>query len=489
MRVLHVGWGFRPWRDGGLIAYVEDVMAGQAARGHDVAYFFAGRYLPGDRPPHLRRWERDGVTMLELFNGRVIPGVDAGTLDPDLELDEPAAEAAFRRALDLFRPDVVHVQELMGLPSSLLTIPREQGIPVVLSLQDYHLLCPTLKLFDAEGRNCTRLRPGEMCALCCANAPGDAAIRVRKTLKHAVLRTNASSMAAHNAVERTRHHPAVAAVMDREPVQAVLRRFRPAPPPADAEELPRARTAPPAAYDRRREVNAARMGQVDAVLAMSRRVQELCVTLGVPPEHLRVLHFTLSHLAVLQPSDRIEPQDPMVFAILNGCSSAPKGVDVVLDALRGLAARGLRGRFRFEVWGFVAHWRRAHLDADPDVALMGNYTSDDLERALHRADVGIIPSVWEEAYAYTGPEMLACGVPVIGNARGGITDYVVPGQTGWLNATATGAELVEIVAGLVAAPEAVARLREGLRRERPPAVKPMGRHLDELEAVYGELVS
>src|SRR5919199_5963913 len=120
-------------------------MAGQAARGHDIAYFFAGRYLPCDRQPHLRRWERDGVTMLELFNGRVIPGVDAGTLDPELELEEPAAEAAFRKALELFRPDVVHVQELMGLPSSLLTIPQERGIPVVLSLQDYHLLCPTLK--------------------------------------------------------------------------------------------------------------------------------------------------------------------------------------------------------------------------------------------------------------------------------------------------------------------------------------------------------
>ena len=63
MRVLHVGCGFRPWRRGGLIAYIEDLMREQVRRGDEVAYFFSGRMYPRNRGPALRRWVRDDVPM------------------------------------------------------------------------------------------------------------------------------------------------------------------------------------------------------------------------------------------------------------------------------------------------------------------------------------------------------------------------------------------------------------------------------------------
>jgi glycosyltransferase involved in cell wall biosynthesis len=461
---------------------VEDVLAAQVARGHEVAYFFAGRYLPGGRPPHLRRWRRGSIEMLELYNSRTVPGLDAGTLDPETDIAEPAAEAAFRTALDRVRPDVVHVQELIGLPSSLLTIPRERGIPVVLSVEDYQLLCPTLKLFDANGELCRRGLPGAMCAVCCRQAPPDESAWVRATLIHVALRSERTVTAARNASQWLRHRSPVAAAAER------WRALRPAPVP-DGDRAPASRTAEPAAYDRRRLINAARMSEVDAVLAMSHRVAEMCAERGVAHDRLRVLHFTLSHIANLRPTPRVDPGEPMTFVVLNGCASVAKGVDVVLEALRALADAGLSGRFRLDVWGFVARWRRDELEANADVRLRGNYTPAALADALAEADVGIVPSVWEEAYAYTGPEMLAAGVPVIGSARGGITDYVVPGETGWLNRSAGAAELAETMGRLIRGPEEVARLRARLRAQRPPAAKPMGRHVDELDGVYAELMA
>ena len=127
MRVLHVGWGFQPWRGGGLITYAEDVMEAQARRGHDVAYFFAGRRYPLVGRPRLHRWRRRGVAMLELLNSPIPVGLDGGTRFPRLELNEPASEAAFQRVLGAGRPDVVHVQELTGLPSSLLDLARGEA--------------------------------------------------------------------------------------------------------------------------------------------------------------------------------------------------------------------------------------------------------------------------------------------------------------------------------------------------------------------------
>src|SRR5919202_5707382 len=92
MRILHAGWGFRPWRGGGLISYAEDVMEAQAAHGHHVAYFFAGRRYPLARRPHVRTWRRRGVRMLEVRSAPIPVGLDHGTRFPSLDLEEPDLE-------------------------------------------------------------------------------------------------------------------------------------------------------------------------------------------------------------------------------------------------------------------------------------------------------------------------------------------------------------------------------------------------------------
>ena len=122
MRILHVGWGFSPWRPGGLIFYAEDLMAAQVARGHDVHYFFSGRFYPYVSGPRLKRWRRGGVAMHEVLNAPLIPGEGEGTRHPERELSERRMEAAFERTLRRVEPDVVHFQELHGLPSSCVDV-------------------------------------------------------------------------------------------------------------------------------------------------------------------------------------------------------------------------------------------------------------------------------------------------------------------------------------------------------------------------------
>ena len=144
-----MGWGFRPWRVGGLISYAEDLMQAQARRGHDVAYLCNGRHVPVPRRAQLRRWTRDRVTVYELMNSVHPQGGDRGLLDPSVDLAEPVAEGAFRHVLDRVRPDLLHIQELGGFPSSIIDVVVEAGIPAVMTTHDYVPLCPTVKIFDA----------------------------------------------------------------------------------------------------------------------------------------------------------------------------------------------------------------------------------------------------------------------------------------------------------------------------------------------------
>src|SRR3954447_14524874 len=96
MRILHAGWGFRPWRGGGLISYAEDVMEAQAAAGHEVAYFFGGRRYPGLRRPRTRRWRRRGVRMVEGLGSPIPVGADRRTRFPAVA-PPPAGPPAARR--------------------------------------------------------------------------------------------------------------------------------------------------------------------------------------------------------------------------------------------------------------------------------------------------------------------------------------------------------------------------------------------------------
>ncbi len=86
------------------------------SRGHEVSYFFSGRQYPLARGPRLRRWDRDGMRMLEVVNS---PLYDHGR-QPELEVAEPRIERMLADVLAEVQPEVVHVQELAGLPFSVV---------------------------------------------------------------------------------------------------------------------------------------------------------------------------------------------------------------------------------------------------------------------------------------------------------------------------------------------------------------------------------
>jgi glycosyltransferase involved in cell wall biosynthesis len=87
-----------------------------------------------------------------------------------------------------------------------------------------------------------------------------------------------------------------------------------------------------------------------------------------------------------------------------------------------------------------------------------------------------------------GVEFLAKGIPVIGNARGGIVEYTRDGETGWVNRDASAAGLAAIMAEIIERPEQVPELNARIRADRDRIVKPFERHVDEIEQLYREVV-
>jgi glycosyltransferase involved in cell wall biosynthesis len=468
MRILHVGSGFRPWRRGGLVAYIEDLMREQARRGHDLDYFFSGRQYPWVNGPRLRRWERGGVAMLEVVNS---PLYDHGR-QPQLELAEPGIERMLDRVIDEVRPDVVHVQELAGLPSSVLEIVRRAGVPTVVTLHDYFPLCSTFRLLDAQGQVCLRQQVGADCAVTTAADPRHPGLMIAASVQFDLAR-----MPLVRRVDPSRRGPWI-----RRLANAAARR-----------DVARRRSAPvsvasPEAFQRRREVNIDRLNRAGCLIAVSNRVADIYSQLGVSRAKIRTLELTLAHIERLRPR-RSPGQAPLTFATLAGLESVAKGGQILLEAMSQLLVPASEGRLRLLVFGHALPELARQAATLPGVEIRGAYEPDELDTVLEEVDVGIMPSIWEEAYGFAGIEFLAKGIPVIANAIGGMPEYTRDGETGWLNRSCSAPELARIMRDVVERPEQVGKLNARILASRHAIIKPMARHGDEMDAIYRELVS
>ncbi|HEX8075273.1 MAG TPA: glycosyltransferase [Thermoleophilaceae bacterium] len=474
MRILHAGWGFRPWRGGGLIDFAEDMMESQAARGHGVTYFFGGRHYPLLRAPRLHRWRRRGVQMLEVLGSTIPAGLDRGTRFPLLDLDEPRMEGLFRRALIDVEPQLVVLHELLGLPSSVIDVAHEHGVPVALIAQDYFPLCPTLKLFDADHSICLRHDPAPQCVRCCRDAPIGTRHMRQMTTAFELQRLGSRFPRA-----RDRGRRALASIVR-------------LPSGLPVDDRPHTGGQPPAPvedYRRRRAENVERLARLDVLVGASRRLTEIYAQLGVPRDRLRTIRCTAGHIHRLEPRRMTAPPRPVRFATLAGAANLEKGSRVLLEAARLLEDSPARGGYRLDVHGLVDEEIRPELARLPSVTIRGRYDLGSLDSILDGVDVGIVPSIWEETLAHTGFEFLAKGVPVIVNAVGGMPEYTLPGTSGWLNRSCGGAELAQIMAGIVARPEEVVSLHEQIVERRDEFVNPLEAQIAELEEVFAELIA
>ena len=135
MRILEVNKFFHERR--GAERHFLDVIGALASEGHEVAVFSMDH--PKNLPGPLRTYlvSRAGFSEGDAENPwHVLKGI--GRFFWSFE-----TRKLMRQALDEFRPDIVHVHNAYHqLSPSFLPIIRKRGIPVVLTVHDYHIVSP-----------------------------------------------------------------------------------------------------------------------------------------------------------------------------------------------------------------------------------------------------------------------------------------------------------------------------------------------------------
>jgi D-inositol-3-phosphate glycosyltransferase len=121
------------------------------------------------------------------------------------------------------------------------------------------------------------------------------------------------------------------------------------------------------------------------------------------------------------------------------------------------------------------------------VVFTGGVARADAPALIRSADL-VVCTPWYEPFGIVPLEAMACGVPVVASAVGGLTDTVVDRATGWLVPPRDPAALASALRALLADPDRRAAMgRAGLDRTRQWYTWP--RIAAQTEAVYGQLAA
>ncbi|HEY3346078.1 MAG TPA: glycosyltransferase family 4 protein [Nitrospirota bacterium] len=466
MRILHVVHGFPPIDRAGAETYTYQLCREQAKR-HEV--FVYTRTLDRAREQYDEYDELvDGIRVRRIVNNFS----DLDSFEKDYI--NRNVEMRFEKYLEELKPDIVHVQHMVGLSSTIAHIVRKNGIPMVATVHDYWMICPRVQLVDAFGDICEGPREGHRCTLICstrfwAPSPVITGTPLWRFLKKVTPQP----------VQRFIKYRILGA--PRKPVMKID-----GPAPVSPEE----RVAIPEdlfnielmKYNFRVQSFRGILNKMDAVIAPSEFVRRKFIDFGVYPDKVATVYHGIPRNGL----DRAKtPSGGKVRFGYLGTILKHKGLDILLDAFRSLPA----GKAELHVHGFGIEGEEEYIRglkgkvSGLEAYFHGPYNQEDLPGVLSGIDVVVVPSTWYETFNIVAREAVLSGCPVIASAVGALPEFIEDGRNGFLFEPGNPSELALRMGRFIEEPDLLANMRSG-----EAGIKDMTEHALEIESIYGSAV-
>jgi len=175
---------------------------------------------------------------------------------------------------------------------------------------------------------------------------------------------------------------------------------------------------------------------VDRVIAQCQDEVAELIRLGVPRTRLSLVPSGVNEQTFAPTGPAVDRESGRARILTVGRLVARKGFQDVIRAMQlvpdaecvivgGPPAAGLAGDVQVRQLRALAE----ACAVGDRVRLVGAVPRDEIPRWYRSADV-LVAAPWYEPFGLTPLEAMACGVPVVGTAVGGLTDTVVDGLTG-----------------------------------------------------------
>jgi GT2 family glycosyltransferase/glycosyltransferase involved in cell wall biosynthesis len=446
MRILLIVHGYPPDASGGTEVYTHDLARALSAQEPDQVFVLTRDADPSRPEYDVRREVRDGVRITRINN------TFRGCSSLEESYANPALLDVAETIVDEVRADVAHIQHLTCLSTGLPRAIAARGTPVVMTLNDYWLLCHRGQLFDLDWHRCNG--PGAGCARC---IPASMA---------------ASPPGSFRAARAVRAWPIPGAAAAVRLAAGIVDRLGS---PGRAQRASELRLA-----HMRRAV-----ADVDLFLAPSQTMADAFSAFGIPAHRLVRCGQGIDRSGFM-PSPRL--REDVLRLGFAGSLLPSKAPHLLLEA----AARLPSGTVTVDLLGEGTSYHGddsykdtlAPLVAQPFVRQHGAAPHADVPRLLAAMDALVVPSVWIENAPFVIKEAFAAGVPVVASALGGMAELVQHEVNGLLFAPGDSSSLAGQLRRLQVEPDLLERLRAGIT---PPMT--IEQDAADLRRQYARLIS
>jgi glycosyltransferase involved in cell wall biosynthesis len=417
MRIFHIVHQYPPDHIAGTELYTRWLAQSQVAMGHVVAVFTA---LNRAGSPATEFSLEDGVSVF-----RRVVGVRNSTTVFLNTFHHAGLARDFATVLAEEKPDIVHIEHLMGLPVAIGQLLRESGVPYVIFLHDYWYGCANGQLLtndtqmicdgpDSRYHNCGRCAvsraglglPGQMLA----------------------------------------------------PIVAPLMR-------------------------RRNESLADVYSGAARIIAPNEFVRHVYGQMGLTTERMTVIPMGVESPPVGFLYSHENRNEGLKLGYI-GSISPQKGIHCLVEAANGLPQEGVS----LDIYGDLSVFsdyadqlqRRA---THPGISFGGRLERARVWQVLAEIDALVFPTLWYEASPFIVREAFAAGVPVIASNIGAAATMIRDGVDGLLFPPGDLESLRSILHRLMTRPGELADLRRNIV---PPPT--LAEHAAAVESLYQEVL-
>jgi glycosyltransferase involved in cell wall biosynthesis len=421
VRILHIVHQYSPDYVGGTELYTQNIARQQTKMGHKTAVLCPAPYSPSPNQDPLQPAVEEGVRVY-----RIPVGPRSRTTVFLNSFGHKRVEAAFTAVIAQEKPDIIHIQHLMGLPLSIAA-QLKQFAPYLITLHDYWYVCANGQLItNNDSQTCDGPDPAfHNCGTC------------------ALARVGLNALAPLA--------PLVAPIMRR-----------------------------------RNERLLPILQQAGRVIAPTHFVRQIYQAQGIPIDNMTVVRHGIdipsAEIASLRQQIPYQPQRPLRVGYV-GSIAWQKGVHLLITAVNQLPPDALHLTLFGSLTDFPDYAASLQqMATHPGIHFAGRVARHDLWRKLADIDLLVLPTLWYEASPLTIDEAFALGIPLVAAHIGAMGEKIRDGIDGRLFPPGQADALRDILADFVDNPDQLTALHQAIQPVRTTEI-----HLQEIDAIYRQL--
>jgi len=450
MKILYVVHYYLPRHQAGTEIYTHSLAKKFSEKGHEVWIFTSeDRSQPGFE---LKEEEYKGIKVFRLYH--------SGVRDFRSTYLREDFDEIFDKVLDELKPELIHFQHLFRLSVGFVHKAKKRGIPCILTLADYWLICPAIIMLKPQYVPCPDPEQSSACISCphsmSAMIPGGFPATIQKSIEYAL-------GLAHK-IKRTLPPKWVDWLRDKLGRKQKLE---------EKEKLLKERW-----QEMKKVVDA-----LDLIISPSNFLKQMMVSSKMIPVK-KIIHSDYGFELEGYVEKAVREKGRLVLGYI-GTLVAHKGVHILLQAIKQIKSQELELRIYGALEDFPGYvrWLKKIAGADQRIKWMGRAEHSQVPKILSELDLLVVPSLWYENSPLIIHEAFLAKTPVLASNLGGMKELLEKGG-GALFEPNNPKDLGQKIEHLLKNPEEITLLAE-----RIPQVKDINHHYNELFEIYQSLLA